>query len=190
VSALTLATGALPQAQVSDTAVVLDALAATVGPRIIRVSELRLARDLGLVSHADDTPTLLERLVDRALMLVEIDRFQQPPPPNTQVDALLEQVHARLGPERWQTALARSGVDEAHVRAVIADDLRLEAYLRQRFGPLAEVTADTGAAPADAPTVGAEERRRRRFDELVAAWIAELRARGEIWIHELPAGSL
>jgi hypothetical protein len=100
--------------------------------------------------------------------------------------------------------MRRHGVDEAYVRAYLADDLRLEIYLRQRFGTLAEPDDEALKAAVEArqrepgtPTTGAEsieaEVRRElsaeRFAALVDDWIRELRGRGDVIVHGVPAGA-
>jgi hypothetical protein len=171
----------------------MDALVTTVGERVVMLSDVRLARDLGRVPPGLDDDAARETLVDRALMVAEVERFQQPDPPSSRIDALVGELRATLGPGGWSSALHRAGVDEDHVRALIADDLRLDAYLRQRFDALAEPGDDDvrqelerrvgapGASQAEHDT-NLEDRiradlRRSRYDRLVADWVAELRGR-------------
>ncbi|MCC6383413.1 MAG: hypothetical protein IT304_12980, partial [Dehalococcoidia bacterium] len=61
-------------------AATLDALVALVGSRVIMLSDVRLARDLGRPAALSDDETL-RFLINRGLMLAEVARFQQPDPP-------------------------------------------------------------------------------------------------------------
>lgn len=181
----------------------VDALAATVGTHIIMLSDVRLARDLETPGVATDEALLVE-LVNRSLMLAEVERFQQPDPPATAVDAALEARRTQLGPAAWAAMLRRDGVDEAYLRAYLRDDLRLETYLGQRFTTLSEpsdddVSAAFAARQRERPDATATLERlapmlrtelaERRFAALVAEWIAELRARGEVSVRGVPAGA-
>jgi hypothetical protein len=173
----------------------IDGLVATVGERVLMVSDVRLARDLGRIEPNLDDDGAREALVDRALMISEVDRFQQPDPPPTRVDEIVTELQVRLGRDDWSAALQRAGVDEEHVRALVKDDLRLDAYLRQRFEAVAlpgdeevrqEVERRASSVerqPSDPQVVAArvrEELRSARFDKLVADWVAELRSRAGI----------
>jgi hypothetical protein len=175
---------------------VLDGLAATVGSRVITLSDLRLARDLQLVAPGTSEEAALTAVIDRTLMLVEVERFQPPDPPETAVDMRLNELKARLNAGEWERAIVRNGVDEAHIRALLRDTLRLESYLRQRFETLArpsdeevksayEQRRQRGSAGGLPPFDQLQERlheelRGERFDTLVAGWVAELRSRGEV----------
>jgi hypothetical protein len=183
-------------------AMVLDALVGVVGSRVIMLSDVRLARDLRRPLASPDEE-ILRVLIDRALMLAEVERFQQPDPPATAVQAAFEALENRIGAADWAGLLRRHGVDAAYVRDYVSDDLRLEAYLRQRFTALAEPSDEEVAAayaarergrdPATAPRPAMDalrqELRAARFDTLVEQWVSELRARGDVVVQGIPAGS-
>ena len=59
--------------------------------------------------------------------------------------------------ERFDAALAHSGIDETHLRETLRQDLRMRAYLDQRFSLAAE-----------------------RRPGMVDEWMAGLRRRGDV----------
>ena len=77
---------------------------------------------------------ILSRLIDRALVLAEVDRYAPPEPDAAAVDRAVEAVRARFAtPEALAAALARVGISETHLRETLRGDLRIRAYLEQRF---------------------------------------------------------
>jgi hypothetical protein len=186
-------------------AAIVDALAATVGTRVIMLSDVRLARELGIVEPGASDAEALDVLVDRALMLAEIERFQPPVPADALVERRTAEIRDGRGDVAWQALLERHGVDSEYVRALVRDTLRLEAYLRQRFDALAEPSEDEvrdeyetrrQAAPAGtlAPfdvvqSAIREQLRAVRYRALVDGWTAELRARGDVSFRGLTGAS-
>jgi hypothetical protein len=137
----------------------IDRVLAVVGGQVITLSDVTAARDLGLqtASGADPVREILSKLIDRELMLAEVDRYGPPEPARDAVDRELAAVRARFPDETaFEAALARSGIDEEHLRETIRQDLRIRAYLDQRFA--------------------ADARRQALVDE----WLASLRRRGDI----------
>ena len=161
--AVVLATGAAR-------AETIDRVLAAVGGQLITLSDVTAARDLGLVSDdhtADPIGDTLAKLVSRELVLVEVNRYVPPEPADEAIDRELAAVRARFpSREAFDAALARSGITEAHVRAIVRDDLRIRAYIAQRF-------------------TGAETEARRLM--LIDEWVAGLRQRADIVDLYLPA---
>jgi hypothetical protein len=141
---------------------VIDRVLAVAGGEVITLSDVRAARELGRVDAgdaADPVAAVLGELVDRALVLAEVDRFAPPEPSNVAIDAAFTSVVARFpSAATFDAALTRLGIDRPYVRELLREDLRIRAYLNQRF------TAET-----------AEDQRR-----LVDEWIAGLRRRGDV----------
>jgi hypothetical protein len=181
---------------------VLDALVASVGPRVIALSDVRLARGLLLVDPGESIEATVGHLVDRTLMLIEVERFQEADPLEASVDQSLAALRQKVGSEAWLQVLARCGVDEAYVRALVEDNLRVDLYLRQRFTALSEPGDEDLRAAYDqrqseagganfAPfetmrTTLHQELSATRFKTLVDQWLVELRTRGNVSIHSLP----
>jgi hypothetical protein len=132
---------------------------ALVAGEAITLSDVRGALALGLIDvpAADRIPAATKRLIDRALMLREVQRYTPGEPAVADVEARLETVRARFASaDAFRTALASAGLSEPLVRAWLRDDLRIAAYLKQRF------------AAAESP---------ERRAELITDWISDLRRR-------------
>jgi hypothetical protein len=114
--------------------VVLDRVLASVGGQLITLSDLRTARGLRLVDGPDE-PALLGVMIERRLVLDELRRFQVADPEPALVEGRLNGWAASLGRPRDQ-ALEAADVPLEFVRRWLADDLRREAYVRQRFAAL------------------------------------------------------
>lgn len=115
----------------------IDRVLAVVGGRLITLTDVTAARDLGLQSTdnaADPVRAILSKLIDRELILAEVDRYAPPEPAADAVDLDVERIRARFASaEALSAALARSGVDEKHLRETVRQDLRIRAYMDQRF---------------------------------------------------------
>jgi hypothetical protein len=141
---------------------IIERVMAVVSGDLILMSDVRAARALALVD-AGDAPDadreVLARLIDRSLILAEVVRYAPPEPTAAAVDRQLEAVRARFGSaEALDASLARFGLDENHLRETLREDLRIRAYMDQRFA-------------ADDPA-----RRQAAIDE----WVAGLRRRADI----------
>ena len=132
----------------------VDRTLAIVAGRTVTLSDARTALALGLVDGAAVDADVVQRLVDRELMLREVDRYDPPEPSAERVDERLAAVRAAAGGEdRLARVLRDGGFAERRLRAWIRDDLRVEAYLQQRFAM--------------------DERRQ----DLIADWLSDLRRR-------------
>lgn len=179
----------------------LDRTLALVGGQPITLSDARVAMALGLVPadrSADPIPGVASRLVDRELILREVQRYAPSPPSESAVEARLEEIQKTLA---TASALARildqSGFTETRLRSWIRDDLRTQAYLAQRFA--------SASAPGDTEVAQAYARARAEFDktgtsfeqaapvirerlivtrraELIADWLSDLRRRTDVVI--------
>lgn len=178
----------------------LDRVLAVVSGELITLSDVTAARDLGLVAPAagsDPIQSVLATLVDRELVLAEVDRYAPPEPTADDVDRELQRVRARF-PSRqaFEAALARSGINEPHVRETLRQNLRIEAYQDQRFTVPRPTDADlmqfyrehagafarNGRTPAfadvRADVLRAAIADRRRGP--IAEWVAGLRRRADV----------
>ena len=115
---------------------VLDRVLAVVAGDLILMSDIRVARDFGFmtVGGADPDGQALARLIDRALILAEVERFAPPEPEAAAVDKGLAVVRERFPSEAaFAAALAQAGIEERHLREYVRQDQRMTAYLNQRF---------------------------------------------------------
>jgi hypothetical protein len=115
----------------------IDRVLAVVAGQLITLSDVTAATDLGLQSPggaADPVRAVLDKLIDRELVLAEVDRYAPAEPTADAVDREVQVVRRRfLSPAAFDAALARSGLEEKHLRETLRQDLRMRAYLDQRF---------------------------------------------------------
>jgi hypothetical protein len=179
---------------------IIDRVLAVAAGGLIMLSDVTAARDLGLVkvgASADPIGAVLSSLIDRELVLGEVDRYAPPEPSVAAVDRELQNVRQRF-PTRsaFEAALARSGIDEKHLRETLRQNLRILAYEEQRFtvppasedevaryyAAHAQAFARNSQVPSfdevrgDVMRAMTEERRAA----LVADWVAGLRRRGDV----------
>lgn len=152
---------------------VLERVLAVVGTELITLTDVNAAREFGLVvvppTAGDPVRAALTQLIDRELMLAEVERYAPPEPSAEAVDEGLRVVRSRFADDqRYQAALTRCGIDENHVRETLRQNLRITAYLNQRF-----VLAPQGDASARPPAAD-------RPNTLVDDWLAGLRRRATI----------
>jgi hypothetical protein len=138
----------------------IDRTLAIVAGQAITLSDVRAAVTLGLVDDAGGAEAIegaTQRLVERALMLREVQRYAPPEPESAAIESRIAAVIARFeSAAAWRATLDRVGVSEPQLRAWVRDDLRIAAYLDQRFA-----------------SAGGPERRA----ELVRDWILDIRRR-------------
>lgn len=173
----------------------LDRTLAIVGTQVITLSDARAAVRLGLVDAAPgaDPASITQVLVDRELVLREVQRYAPPAPSDGTVEARLDELRKRLpAPGEWAQILAATGFTEARLRAWVRDDLRTVAYLAQRFASAStptdaevavlftqeRVTFERAGITFEQAAPGLRERlveARRR--ELITDWVSDLRRR-------------
>ncbi len=141
---------------------VVDRVLAVAAGELITLSDVRGAIELGLVDASggpDPVRAALSRLIERALMIDEVNRYAPPEPSAASVDARVAALRARFpDAAAFDAALMRSGFDARRFREAVRENLRIQAYLTQRF---AADSAERGQAA-------------------VAAWVAGLRRRAEV----------
>ena len=181
---------------------VIDRILAVVNRELITLSDVAAAIRLGLVSApqqgSDPTRAALDALIDRQLELGEANRYQPPEPAESQIQARMEAVRSRFNtPAAFAQALANSGLSEDQLMLRLREDLRIEAYLNQRFGvprPPSDQelidyyrahTADFSTASGVRPFAGGSRADPCCFSalqraSLVADWLTSLKRRTEI----------
>lgn len=127
--------GALAGAQV------VDRILAVVDRQVITLADVRLAAALRLVPAREEAE-VLDRLVQRTLVLGEVARYAPGDPSEAEVDARLQAVRTGAGEVDVDRALRRAGLDAAWLRAWVRQALLAERYLDQRFGVTAVPTDD------------------------------------------------
>jgi hypothetical protein len=151
----------------------LERVLAVVGTELITLTDVTAARDFGLVvvplGSDDWVRATLTQLIDRELMLAEVDRYAPPEPGADAINEGLRIIRTRFADDAsYQAALTRSGIDENHLRETLRQNLRITAYLNQRF--ILPPPIDATARPPSS------DRQRVLIDD----WIAGLRRRAII----------
>jgi hypothetical protein len=187
----------------------LDRVVARVGATPILLSDVRAAIGLGLVEiEPGDDPeaSAIEQLIDRELALAEVARFAPPEPPADAIAREAASLTARAG--SGLDALARTtGLDERRIRDLARDNLRLAAYLNQRFGTTVQVSDDevvqyfrnneaeftrdgVRLTFEEAEPLARERASAARRAGIIDQWMQDLRARGAVTRpRSTPAGS-
>lgn len=147
-------------------ATVIDRIMAVVGGRPIILSDVNAAIQFHLIEPPPGTPDplgyTLERMVERTLILSEVERFQPPEPDPIEMTVRVDDLQRRSGSAAaFDTAMSVTGMTREQLRRHIRDDLRIATYLNQRFG-VTTATADRAAA--------------------IAAWVSELRRRADVTV--------
>jgi hypothetical protein len=147
-------------AQQRDT---IDRLMAVVGNQTITLSDVNAALQFQLVDVPPNAPdrvrAALDKLIQRSLILGEVERYQPPEPEPVEITIRMDQLQQRAGSaQAFDRALAVTGTTRDELRRYIRDDLRIATYLNQRFGD----TPERAKAIAD--------------------WVVELRRRAEVTV--------
>jgi hypothetical protein len=140
---------------------ILDRIVAVVDGAPITQSDVAAAMQLGLVaptSASDPVAGTIDALVERRLILQEVDRYAPPEPPDAEIERRVVEIRARLG-GRFAAVLAEVGLTDDQLRRELRDNLRIDAYILQRFG---------AAQPSDERAT------------MIREWLAGLRRRGNI----------
>ena len=137
---------ALPGAVGSLRAEVIDRILAVVDTQIITLSDARAALRFALVPEdvsVDPIAAVLQRLVDRRLMLAEVDRYAPPEPAPAAVEAAIAVVERRFkDPLEMEIALNQAAMSREELRRWVRDTLRLETYFQQRFSTVVQPSED------------------------------------------------
>ena len=175
----------------------LDRVLARIDTEAITQTDVETLVEFGLIDTKSATvPAAIRQAIERQLALREVARFPPPEPPAAAVDQQLAAMKARVG-ERLDAVMRANGVDEARLRALARDTLRIRLYLDQRFGTSTQVTEedarkyfeehrDQFTRNGEALTfeqAAAEARQRasaERQAKAVTQWLQDLRSRSEV----------
>jgi hypothetical protein len=182
----------------------LDRIVARVNGAAITLSDVRAAIGLGVADvPADATDAAaVDAMVNRQLVLAEVARFAPPEPPPADVDREAARMRAFAGP-RLAALMTSTGVDDARIREIARDTLRIRAYQDQRFGATVQLTEEEVAqyyrihpeeftrngtlAPfAEAEPLARERAGAERRATTIAQWIADLRGRADVALPRQP----
>jgi hypothetical protein len=179
----------------------LDRVVARVDGNPVTLSDVRAAIRLRLVEPAEGVDPILfalRQLIERRLVLAEVARFAPPEPSPAALTAQASTLKARVGSPADLAALERStGYGDDQIRDVARDDLRIQAYLNQRFGSsvqpsedevgqyyrthLDEFTKDGRVIPfVEAEPAARQKAAAERRQALIFQWMRELHQRGDV----------
>lgn len=192
----------------STRAEILDRILATVGGTLILQSDAVAAVRLGFLQvpagQPDPLQWALDRLVERRLMLLEVDRYGPPEPDRVEIDAQMAEIDQRFASGQQLDAILREvGLSVGQLRLHVRDELRLDAYLKQRFASTFQATeqevvryyqdhqADFTVGGRVLPFSDVREHARQAVIEqrrvaAIREWMAGLRRRTEVNVLYLP----
>lgn len=136
----------------------VDRILVVVNGDMVTLSDVRAARVLKLLPAEATDEVIVQALIDRRLVLAEMRRFQVPDPAPEALAARRARWASAHGDQDQARLLLMAGVSATFVDRWLADELRREAYLQQRFAALDE----------------------NRRESAVRLWIESLRMRADI----------
>ncbi len=184
----------------------IDRVLARIDGIPITLTDVQSAIGLGIAQAAsggDAITTGLQQMIDRQLELTEVQRFPPPEPPAAAVMAEAARLKMNAG-ARLPALMQSTGLTEQRITDIARDNLRIAAYLDQRFGTVVQVTDEEiedyyqahqaeftrggEAIPFEEAEPAARqrlslERRRTTVDQ----WLGDLRMRAEIALNPATA---
>jgi hypothetical protein len=190
--------------------VLIDRVLARIDGAPLTLTDVQAAIGLGVIpvpAGVDPIVAGTPQMIDRRLELAEVQRFPPPEPPPAAVAAEAARLTMNAG-ARLPALMQSTGLTGQRITDIARDNVRLAAYLDQRFGTLvqvsdeevanyyrtheAEFTRGGDTIPfEDAESIARQrvssERRRATIDQ----WIRDLRSRADVAVNSLPpaAGS-
>jgi hypothetical protein len=177
---------------------IIDRILAVVNGAIILQSDVAVAIRLGLVPSVgtpDPASAALDNLIERQLMLSEVDRYAPPDPAEADVDRHIADIRARAGAQ-FDAILLQGGIPVDQLRREVRDNLRIEAYLQQRFGAAQPTEEEILQYYRDHPAAFSQNGVVRPFDDAhdvaraalieerrsttIRDWVAGLRRRANV----------
>ena len=130
-------------------------------------------------------------MIDRQLMLAEVQRFPPPEPPAAAIDREAARLRMNAGPA-LQALMLQTGLNDDRIRNIARDDLRIVAYLVQRFGTDVQVSDEEVAAyyrdhQAEFESGGGEAAPFEQVAEIARQRASDARRRATIdqWVRDL-----
>ena len=179
----------------------LDRVVAQVNGDSITLSEVRVAVRLALIevpSDADPVSAAVRALINRHLMVIEVDRFPPIEPELYILEREVERLRTMVGNSLDVEEFIRlNGLTGTEIYELARENLRIQAYLNQRFGTTVYVTEEEVAQYysdhpdefqrdgepmtfADAAPVARERASVVRRQTTIEQWLRDLRDRADI----------
>jgi hypothetical protein len=177
----------------------IDRVLARVDSAPITLTDVQAAIGLGVImapGGADAIEAGAQQMMDRQLELAEVQRFPPPEPAPALVAAEAVRLKMNAG-ARLASLMQTTGLTEQRITDMARDNLRIAAYLDQRFGTAVQVSDEEVAAyyraheaeftrgGVEVPFEEAEPVARQRVSNerrraIVNQWIQDLRSRADI----------
>jgi len=172
----------------------LDRIVARVNGVAITLTDVKAAIALGIADAPE--AAAVQQLIDRQLVLSEVARFLPPEPPASAVGIEAGVLTTRAGAQLPEI-VASTGVDDARIRELARENLRIQSYLNQRFGMNVQLTEEEVAQYyrihpeefirggtvmpfTEAEPLARERASAERRASTVTQWMRDLRARAAI----------
>ena len=130
----------------------LDRVVARIGTAALTQTDVDAALAFGVIDRQAGDP--VKQMIDRRLVIAEVNRFPPPEPAETAVAEQVAKMKATAGAQA-AAVMKRTGADEKRLVELARETLRIQAYVAQRFGGV-------------------------RSDQQRAQWLDGLRARGDV----------
>ncbi|MEQ1575182.1 MAG: hypothetical protein ABL993_13160 [Vicinamibacterales bacterium] len=190
----------------------IDHVVVRVDGNALTLSDVRAAMGLGIVSGpagaaaAGAAPaglqSAVEFLVQRYLLLAEVQRFPPAEPAPAAIDAEVAELKAHVG-DGLAALLRATGLDESRLREIARENVRIQAYLDQRFGTSVQVTDEeveqyyrtrpdefTRAGSLlpfnDVSTLARQRASALRRQATIDQWMRDLRQRADVVLRSTP----
>ncbi|HXD19883.1 MAG TPA: hypothetical protein VN654_22875 [Vicinamibacterales bacterium] len=181
----------------------LDRVLARIDGAPLTLTDVQAAIGLGLVQvppGPEAMGTGMQLMIDRQLELTEVQRFPPPEPDAAAVAREAARLKMNAG-ARLPALMQSTGLTEERISDIARDNLRIAAYLDQRFGTIVQVSdedvasyyrtheaeftrgGDTIPFEEAEPTArqrASNERRRATVEQ----WIRDLRSRTDVAINK------
>jgi hypothetical protein len=175
----------------------LDRVMARIGSNAVTLTDVKAAVGLGLVdAKSPDDSAALSQVIDRQVMLMEVARFPPAEPSEAAINQQVEAMRKHTGPALPEL-MKSTGLDEARLKDLARDTLRIQAYVTQRFGTTTLVSDDDVRHYYDEhreqftrngmliPFEDAEAEARKlaaaaRLRDSITQWVRDLRMRAEV----------
>jgi hypothetical protein len=174
----------------------LDRVIARVNGAAITLTDVKAAIALGIIDGSGGEAAAIQQMIDRELVLAEVARFVPPEPAAAALAVEAGSLTTRVG-ERLPELMATTGIDEARIREIARENLRIQAYLNQRFGATVQLTEEEVAQYyrihpeefmrnrtlmpfAEAEPLARERAAAGRRATTITQWMRDLRGRADI----------
>jgi hypothetical protein len=179
---------------------VLDRILARVNGQAITLSDARAAIGLGVVkvpAGEDPVATATDQLIVRQLLLGEVARFSPPEPDAVAIAREKSSITGSVVGTDLDALMKSTGLDDEQITEIARDNLRVQAYLNQRFGTATQATQDEAAdyyrshpeefqrngkpIPFDEAEPTARQRSSsERRQSMIGQWLRDLRQRADV----------